>query len=221
VTKGQFKLFQDERDIDTFDIERYSSTSDSPQVAVDWYDAAAYCNWLSEKEGIPENQWCYLPTDDDRFADGMQPAPDYLKRIGYRLPSEAEWEFACRAGAATARFYGESVKLLPHYAQYLDNSQDRTWPVGSLKPNDYGIFDMLGNAYEWCHERYDPNAYRSDGDTIPDAEDMAVVRDTERRVLRGGSFLNVAPDSRSANRDHNQPDDRNVVTGFRVSRTYP
>ena len=79
---------------------------------------------------------------------------DALKRTGYRLPTEAEWEYACRAGAITSRYYGLSIDLLEQYARYQANSQDHAWPCGSLLPNDLGLFDMLGNVYEWCQDRY-------------------------------------------------------------------
>src|SRR5262249_45059949 len=119
------------------------------------YEAAAYCNWLSKEEGIPEDQWCYLRNDSEKYEKGMTVRPNYLSLRGYRLPTEAEWEYTCRAGAVTARFYGETDELLPKYAWYAKNSRDR-WlrPVGTLKPNDLGLFDMHGNDYEWCQ---DPN----------------------------------------------------------------
>ena len=84
----------------------------------------------------------------------MKIVPDALERPGYRLPTEAEWEYACRAGAVTSRYYGRSVELLGKYAWYLQNSQDRAWPCGQLLPNELGLFDMLGNVYEWCQEQY-------------------------------------------------------------------
>ena len=84
----------------------------------------------------------------------MKILADALKQPGYRLPTEAEWEYACRAGTMTSRYYGRSVKLLEKYAWYLANSQDHAWPCGRLLPNELGLFDMLGNVYEWCHEQY-------------------------------------------------------------------
>ena len=185
---------------------------------VTWYQAAQYCNWLSEREGLPEDQWCY--DLHQTFADGMRLYPDYLQRTGYRLPTEAEWEFACRALATTSRPYGETAALLGEYAWYTENSQQR-WmlPVGSLKPNDFGLFDMMGNAWEWCQDQ--PYAYQSDRPLVEDAEQAGVVRDGESRVLRGASFLVFAQYVRSADRSFNQPADRFGNNGFRVARTYP
>ena len=70
------------------------------------------------------------------------------------MPTEAEWEYACRAGAETSRFYGSSLELLGHYAWYITNSQVHAWSCGSVLPNELGVFDMLGNMYEWCQEQY-------------------------------------------------------------------
>ena len=122
-------------------------------IRMTWYEAAAYCNWLSEQEGIPKQQWCYEPNDSGEYGEGMKPAADFLDRTGYRLPTEAEWEYACRAGAATSRYYGRSEELLVRYAWYSVNSKERTWPVGSLRPNDLGLFDMHGNVWNWCQDQ--------------------------------------------------------------------
>ena len=112
----------------------------------DWYAAAAYCNWLSKRGGIARGQWCYLPNESGAYAEGMTIPADVLERTGYRLPTEAEWEYACRAGAVTSRYYGLSAELLGKYARYLANSEEHAWPCGSLLPNDLGLFDMLGNV---------------------------------------------------------------------------
>ena len=123
-----------------------------------WYEAAEYCNWLSEKEGISADQWCYEPNDQGKFAEGMRAKDKYLTLTGYRLPTEAEWEFACRAGTITRFYFGQNDALLANYAWYRAQQQsDRTWPVASLKPNDFGLFDMLGNVWHWCE--CPPRAY--------------------------------------------------------------
>ncbi len=118
-------------------------------VGTSWYQAAAYCNWLSKEEGIAEDQWCY-----EIKGQVTKLKENYLSLTGYRLPTEAEMEYATRAGALTSRYYGETEELLPKYAWYQKNSQERTWPVGSLKPNDLGLFDVQGNVFTWCQESY-------------------------------------------------------------------
>src|SRR5437763_263442 len=89
----------------------------------------------------------------------MKIPADVLQRKGYRLPTEVEWEYACRAGTVTSRYYGDSIELLKNYAWYVENGLEKAWPSGRLKPNDLGLFDMLGNVYEWCLDR--------DGTTLP------------------------------------------------------
>ena len=101
---------------------------------------------------MPKDQWCYLPNEAGAYAEGMSIPADVLERTGYRLPTEAEWEYACRAGAVTSRYYGHSIDLLDAYAWYQANSKEHAWTCGSLLPNDLGLFDMLGNMYEWCQD---------------------------------------------------------------------
>jgi formylglycine-generating enzyme required for sulfatase activity/tRNA A-37 threonylcarbamoyl transferase component Bud32 len=201
-------------------VERYSPEGDCPMTAVIWYEAAAYCNWLSKKEGIPENQWCYQPNAAGNFEEGMKPAADFLTLVGYRLPTEAEWEYACRAGTVTSRYYGQSDQLLANYAWHLQNSQDRTWPVGLVKPNDLGLFEVHGNVWQWCHDRHASYATADPSSAADDRADTATVTDNESRVLRGGSFGDAARNVRSAYRNANHPVNRNYITGFRVARTY-
>jgi len=191
-----------------------SPDEDCPINVVTWLDAVAYCRWLSDQEGIAEEQMCYPPPGE--FKEGMKPYPDYLSRTGYRLPTEAEWEYACRARAVTSRFFGDDREMLPRYAWFIKNSNGRTWPGGRLLPNDFGLFDVLGNIKEWCWDSYP--RIRGDG---PDLEDQAAVNLKLDRVARGGSYSERAHVLRAANRYHTNPNAANFGMGFRVARTLP
>jgi formylglycine-generating enzyme required for sulfatase activity len=196
-------------------LDKYSPEPDGPMIAVSWFGAVAYCNWLSKEEGLPRDQWCYLPNQQGEYDKEMAIPADMLKRTGYRLPTDAEWEYACRAGSLTSRYYGFSLDLLGTYAWYAANSQDRARRYGLTKPNDLGLFDMLGNAYEWCQNRQEGNEHSPNESIDVEIIDMAI-----HRLLRGGTF-NYRPASvRSALRDWYAPADRSANFGFRPSRTY-
>jgi formylglycine-generating enzyme required for sulfatase activity len=189
-------------------IRRHAPTDDCPAIGVSWHQAAGYCNWLSAQEGIDRDQWCY----DIKDGKVTQLKKNYLSLTGYRLPSEAEVEYATRAGALTSRYFGETEELLPKYAWYQKNSQGRTWPVGSLKPNDFGLFDMHGNVFTWCLESF--KKFRIEWE---DKEDRLKV--TGSRVLRGGSFFYPVSYLRSAYRTNDVPTSPTTSYGFRVVRT--
>jgi formylglycine-generating enzyme required for sulfatase activity len=193
--------------------KQYSPTDDCPVNMVTWYLGAHYCNWLSAQEGLDEDQWCYEPNDKGQYAEGMKLAPDYLKRTGYRLPSEAEWEYACRAGALTSRYYGETEELLHKYAWFAVNSRDRMHS-DCLKPNELGLFDMLGNAMEWCQEGLGVYA------GLEDKEDTKPITDSLKRMLRGGPFNFPAASIRSAVRFWLEPTRRLYTVGFRPAKTF-
>ena len=217
ITVSQFRAFRSDHQFD----RTKAREEDSPANMITWYEAAAYCNWLSKEEGIPPEEWCYDP--DQEFVEGMALVPNYLQRTGYRLPSEAEWENACRAGTTTARYFGETETLLGEYASYTKTSGDK-WmlPVGTLRPNGAGLFDMQGNVLEWCQDA--PLLYDTDLAGMGDKEqtgELSKLSNSQSRVLRGGSFFRFAASVRSAFRYRYQPDVRNNDYGIRAARTYP
>jgi serine/threonine protein kinase/formylglycine-generating enzyme required for sulfatase activity len=161
----------------------------------------------------------YPGRTDPRYEGGMRLARNYLERQGYRLPTEAEIEYATRAGAVTARFYGETDELLPKYAWYNNNAQERAWPVGTKKPNDLGLFDAQASVFTWCQEKYKAYPASEGEETVEDREDDLEVIRTENRVLRGGTFTWHAWTVRSAYRTFNVPGFRTFLTGFRPART--
>ena len=205
VTVEQFLRFNKEHGYN----EKIAPTVDCPMGEVTWFEAAAFCNWLSDQEGIPKEQWYYESNMDGIYNNGMKMASDSMQRTGYRLPTEAEWEYACRAGSITRYSFGEPVALLDRYAWFSLKSSRMSHPAGSLKPNDFGLFDMHGNIEEWCQDLWDGKATR-------DQEQNLVVFDSAVRVLRGGSFKLPFSAARSADRAFNLP---TGDKGFRLART--
>jgi formylglycine-generating enzyme required for sulfatase activity len=195
------------------DLDKYCPDHTGPMIGVSWYGAAAYCNWLSEQEGLPKDQWCYLPKGGRQYDAGMTIPADVMNRIGYRLPTEAEWEYACRSGSSTSRYYGFSTDLLEFYARYLTNSYEQVWPGGSLMPNDLGLFDMLGNVFEWCQDKEKPAIAATLG-----AAGANETLDEIPRILRGGTFAIQPAHVRSAYRFRLPPSNKFIYYGFRPCR---
>jgi formylglycine-generating enzyme required for sulfatase activity len=127
----------------------------------------------------------------------------------YRLPTEAEWEYACRAGTDTPFFFGDRLKA--EQANFDGRFEDRTCKVGSYAPNAWGLFDMHGNVWEWCQDGYREDYYYSGPNKDPQGPEKA-----ENRVLRGGSWADNAANCRSARRFHNKHTYRGRELGFRV-----
>ena len=144
VTVDQIRAFDKEHP----QASTYAREPGCPANNVDWFQAVRYCNWLSGQDRIDRARWCY----PERTEAGMIVPADALDKEGYRLPTEAEWEAVCRAGTETSRHFGESQALLSRYAWTWLNSEDRVHPAASLLPNELGMFDMLGNVWEWCHD---------------------------------------------------------------------
>ncbi len=219
ITVAQFQRFvRESAGMNDMTEKRWSPNERCPQTSLSWYQAAAYCRWLSEQEGIPEDQMCYPPIPE--IKEGMVLPKDHLSRTGYRLPTEAEWEYGCHAGAETERYYGAGDQLLVDYGWALSISDHRTWPVGLLIPNDFGLFDMYGNVREWCQERQVDYGDVPRGMLKDDEEDLVPVRGRINRILRGGSFCYQTSDVRSTNRQpYHLPEDRFNDFGFRPART--
>jgi formylglycine-generating enzyme required for sulfatase activity len=220
VTQAEFLRFFPRPQIDGKPVHTRREDDDGPMLGVNWVEAATYCRRLSELEGVPEDQMCFPPVD--QIKPGMRLPPDYLSRTGYRLPTEAEWEYACRAGAVTRRFYGSAEELLDRYGWYEKNSDGRAHPVGRLKPNDLGLIDVYGNVLEWCMEAHFPYEQEKGGRATVYQEDPAPIYPGRLRILRGGSFDMAAQRLRSAARSAEYPFvGPNQHVGFRIVRTLP
>jgi formylglycine-generating enzyme required for sulfatase activity len=175
-------------------------SDDSPVVNVSWYDAIEFCKWLSEKEAAT-----------------------------YRLPTEAEWEYACKAGSTTMYFFGDEPEELARYANTADAMAKRqfpewgtiaasdgwafTSPVGQYLPNRFGLHDMHGNVWEWCQDWYAADYYARSPSIDPPGPTSGTGR-----VFRGGSWDHPPGGVRSSFRGWEKPDERFSVLGFRIAR---
>jgi serine/threonine protein kinase/formylglycine-generating enzyme required for sulfatase activity len=202
VTREQFQRSRQQCRFDP----NVAPTDNCPIHYVSWYDAMKYCRWLSEEEGIPNEEMCYPPADE--IDENVILPSNWQQRAGYRLPTEAEWECACRAGVSTKRFYGENEGTLDLYAAYAANSRGLLAPVGSFRPNPWGLFDVYGNVFEWCQDGTNERAADS---TEPDT--------SPHRAVRSGSYRSLDRENRSAKRWSYTPGTGLSFLGMRVVRT--
>ena len=222
TTVDQFRSFMDDNPwVPRERLTGNGAEPNSPQTMLTWYEAAAYCNWLSQSEGLPEAEWCYLPNQEGQYAAGMRLAEDYLVRRGYRLPTEPEWEYACRAEAETAFSFGKDPDYLDYYAVYGAEASERPQAVRLKKPNDFGLFDMHGNVAEWCQDQHAPYTLDEDRTYVRLPDYARPVEDTDLRVVRGGMFHDSAEQLHCSARSSRAPDDPIRTCGFRVARAYP
>jgi formylglycine-generating enzyme required for sulfatase activity len=191
-----------------------------PVENVSWFDAVRFCNTLNELEHVPRDQWCYQPNPEGTYAEGMTISASFLERTGYRLPTEAEWEYACRAGKPFSYCFGNDEIGLPKYA-WFGQDLTKTRIVGQGLPNAWGLYDMHGNVWEWCSDWYS-ESYYDEMAKLPtlNKDPTGPSQEGPLRVLRGGSFESVAANLRSANREGRPPARRNRLVGLRLARTY-
>ncbi|MBT4483196.1 MAG: formylglycine-generating enzyme family protein [Candidatus Latescibacteria bacterium] len=169
-----------------------------PVEKVSWFDAVKFCNQLSVAEGIEP---CYnLTTWKCDFTSN-----------GFRLPTEAEWEYACRAGTETDYYTGDGEKSLINAGWFKKNSDSNTHPVEQREPNAWELYDMYGNVWEWCHDYY--GKYNKISSRNPEG-----AQSGKYHVIRGGSYRSKSSDCRTANRQFMLPNVRQKDIGFRVVR---
>jgi formylglycine-generating enzyme required for sulfatase activity len=193
VTMEQFRRFRPDANF-ALDV------ADDPQCPankVSFNDAIKYCEWLNDQEGISAEERCYDP--DAAIDNALAALPTQkLMRSGYRLPTEVEWEFACRAKSTTTWVCGADSEHLSSFAWFNVNSDRQLHQVGLLRPNPLGLFDVAGNVSEWCH----------------------TSADDQKLILRGGMYDEAARLLRSGRRQ-SQSSTGYSFTGFRIARTLP
>ncbi len=199
-----------------FDQPRMISPT-SAAHGVNWKLAALYCQYLDKVQHTPENQWCFTEIAED--TKPVLLAGDYLSRTGYRLPTASEWEYAARAGVSTSRYFGENTAFADEYEWYSFNSNHKLNPVGGRKPNDFGLFDILGNVSEWLMER-DYSAY-SMGPSGDDIEDSLLYSNNLARRLQGANYATIPSGVRTTFGSTALPLDGNSTRGLRLARTLP
>jgi sulfatase modifying factor 1 len=201
--------------VDSFYIDKYLVTQEeyekvmrenpsrwkgrkNPVEQVRWSDAVKYCNARSRVEGL--QPCCNLETWECNFnADG------------YRLPTEAEWEYACRAGTKSSYSFGDDHRELRNYAWSKENSGGRPRPVGQKLPNPWGLYDMYGNVWEWCNDFYKVDYYQESPEKNPRGPKTG-----DTKVLRGGCWDATADKSRSSYRYNENPGYTDVCFGYDI-----
>jgi formylglycine-generating enzyme required for sulfatase activity len=205
------------------DVVKWVWKDDNPIVGITWKEALLYCNWLSEKNNLPKAYGFKNVVIGEGITDEVislldasgKETEDITKVKGYRLPTEAEWEFAARGGNLS-KGYQYAGSDNPNEVAWTDETTygKRPMPVASLKPNELGIYDMSGNAWEWCYDNYDADYYKNS----KNADNPLGAGRSYYRSIRGGSWYYMSFLARVVVRDGPKYEYTNYNYGFRVVR---
>jgi eukaryotic-like serine/threonine-protein kinase len=204
-------------------MNQFETTPQDAGFSIDWYDCVAFCRWLGQQAGIPESDQSYADPqalDSEAYPREPNPAADWAPRNwplesgrpSFRLPTEAEWEVACRSGTRPAYGFGGDAGLLGRFGWFSENSGKHVHPPREMRPSVRGLFDMHGNVAEWTHDWLSD----FDGSTIIDP---MISEGGSYRVFRGGSWFYSAARCRSALRYSFDPTNRTYSYGFRIAQT--
>jgi len=212
ISRKYFEEFINSTNILNYpNISEWSRDLDCPIIGHRWFESVLYCRWLTNRIGLSESHQCYenpdmLVKDENGYPVNW---PFSFDREGFRLPTEAEWEYACRSSSITAFSFGSDRNLLDYYGWSQSNAQLTVPMSGLLRPNLRGLFDMHCNCWEWCHDWH--GSYPIDSISDPVGSMFG-----DKRILRGGCWNLDHRSARSACRNSHAPINRNYYIGLRL-----
>jgi serine/threonine protein kinase/formylglycine-generating enzyme required for sulfatase activity len=196
-----------------------ADSPEDPQRKISWNLAVRFCQWLNEREGIPEDQWCYLKVWEPA-PNAFEFASNYLQRTGYRLPTYAEWKHVCAGATDEAWHFGSDAAMISFYEWTMPHSNNQRQSAARKRPNAWGVFDIAGSLSEWCDDVSDQplrEAWRPFN--LDNGNRMKEVSKDDYLVLAGGRFKSPADLATTDSMGLESPNYLSVSTGFRVART--